>query len=559
MRLFVLSLTVLALWLAGRPVSAQTAACVSDWRVEEREPPTLARHRDALRALSGRVDLAEQLCPPSRLGAGADRLAPFRAEGSIEEQQTWDRTTSAWTGTGRILRALGDDGRLAERVRQLPAGTGWVNDQQTLYALDGANQIQTDAHWDASDWIPTTRATYFYRPDQRSLGERQERWDADAALWRVLAQRSLDYDAADRVVLVLTEALREETLETLPVDRTLTSYAADDRGSVVLYQRWADAGRFADISRTTLTADADGVRLASVTEERQAGEWVPSGQTLYLFGSEADTVRTQTWSRAMGAWENTFQTIRSDTESGQRGVEVTQSWQGDAWINVSRSETETEAGRLVAFMTSVWEGAWVPRRRLSRAYVGGDLVEEVTEQWQEGAQMWGLLMRSAFPFHPTGAPLRTLSEVFAEDGVTLRSGSDTVWEYDALDRPASRVTATWDPVLRTWVDATRSLFTYGAVPVATEVAEAEDRLGLAIAPNPAATAARLELTIPASAPVRVDLFSVTGRLVQSVWNGPLPFGRSEHALDLSALAPGLYLVRVGTEAGEATRMVTVAR
>ena len=557
MRLLVLSLTALALGLGGRPAVAQTAACVSDWLVEAGEPPALTRHREALRAVPGRVGLAEQLCPPSRLASGAERLASFRAEGSIEEQQTWDRTTSAWTSTDRILRARGDDGRLAERVRQLPAVTGWVNDQQTRYALDGADQVQTDARWDASAWIPTTRATYFYRPDQRSLGERQERWDADATLWRILAQRSLGYDAADRVVLVLTEALREETLETLPVDRTLTSYAADDRGSVVLYQRWAEVGRFVDVSRTTLTADADGVRLASVTEERQAGAWVPSGQTLYLFGAEADTVRTQAWNRATAAWENTFQTIRSDTESGQRGVEVTQSWQDDAWINVSRSETETAGGRLVAFMTSVWEGAWVPRRRLRRAYEGGRLVDEVTEQWEVGAQMWALMMRSVFSFHPTGAPLRTLSETFAEDGVTLRSGTDTVWEYDALDRATSRVTAAWDPTLRTWVDASRSLYTFGTVPVATEPEEVGGRLALSVSPNPSAMAARLELTIPSSARVRVDLFSVSGRLVQSVWNGPLPSGRSEHALDLGALAPGLYLVRVRTEAGEATRMVTV--
>ena len=78
-------------------------------------------------------------------------------------------------------------------------------------------------------------------------------------------------------------------------------------------------------------------------------------------------------------------------------------------------------------------------------------------------------------------------------------------------------------------------------------------------PSFAQKSMRGQLDSPSSARVRVDLFSVSGRLVQSVWNGPLPSGRSEHALDLGALAPGLYLVRVRTEAGEATRMVTVVR
>lgn len=557
MRFLVLSFAALMLGLAGAPVSAQGGeACeVSDWLIEEAATPELARHRDAVRALPGRVASAERLCPPARLGTGVDRLASRSAEGSIEEQQTWDRTASAWTRTGRILRAIDDAGRLAERVRQLSVGTGWANDEQTLYALDGADQIQTDARWDATAWLPTTRATYVYRADQRSLGERQERWDADAALWRILAQRTLDYDAADRLVLVLTEALREETLETLPVDRTLTSYAADDRESVVLYQRWADTGRFVDVSRTTITADAAGVRLASVTEERQAGQWVPTDQTLTLLGAEADTVRTQTWSRAMSVWENTFQTIRSGTEGGERVVEVTQSWLEEGWINVSRSETETADGRLVAFVTSVWEGAWVPRRRLRRAYEGGNLVEEVTEQWVAGGQAWALRMRSAFALHPTGAPLRTLAETFAEDGVTLRSGSDTVWEYDNQDRPISRVTAAWDTALLAWVDASRSLFSYGTVPVATE-AEGVEGVTVSVRPNPVAGPGRLVLGSNRLGDVRVDLFDALGRHVARLADGPLV---GEQSIALPALATGAYVLRMQRGAAVVSRVITVTR
>ncbi len=67
------------------------------------------------------------------------------------------------------------------------------------------------------------------------------------------------------------------------------------------------------------------------------------------------------------------------------------------------------------------------------------------------------------------------------------------------------------------------------------------------------------MAVPAAATVRVAVYDVTGREVAVVADGPLEAGRHALALDASALAPGLYVVRVQSGSEVAVRRVVVAR
>ena len=83
-----------------------------------------------------------------------------------------------------------------------------------------------------------------------------------------------------------------------------------------------------------------------------------------------------------------------------------------------------------------------------------------------------------------------------------------------------------------------------------------------VRPNPSQDAVEIGLAAPAAGDVRVEVFDVTGRLVQTVTRSVAP-GASSVALDVSGLAPGGYVVRVrgafGGRTQEATAQITVAR
>ena len=86
--------------------------------------------------------------------------------------------------------------------------------------------------------------------------------------------------------------------------------------------------------------------------------------------------------------------------------------------------------------------------------------------------------------------------------------------------------------------------------------------GLAIGaayPNPTRGAASLDLTLDRALDLRVVLYDVVGRQVATLADGPAAAGETTIGLDVSGLAPGLYLLRVEADGQAVTRRMTVLR
>ena len=84
-------------------------------------------------------------------------------------------------------------------------------------------------------------------------------------------------------------------------------------------------------------------------------------------------------------------------------------------------------------------------------------------------------------------------------------------------------------------------------------------LSLAVAPNPASSAATARLTVGGAGPVRVAVYDVLGREVAVVHDGPLGAGPHALPLDSATLVPGVYVVRATGRAGGAARPFVVLR
>ena len=82
---------------------------------------------------------------------------------------------------------------------------------------------------------------------------------------------------------------------------------------------------------------------------------------------------------------------------------------------------------------------------------------------------------------------------------------------------------------------------------------------LAPTPNPFTDYATLRLRLPAPMPVRIVLFDATGRRIAVLFDGPADAGESTLPLDGSALAPGMYVVRMETPRGATSRPVVRVR
>ncbi len=92
------------------------------------------------------------------------------------------------------------------------------------------------------------------------------------------------------------------------------------------------------------------------------------------------------------------------------------------------------------------------------------------------------------------------------------------------------------------------------------VAEGGGALGLEVGPNPVTRGtAQVRFTLPASGRAAVRVYDALGREVATLADGALAAGAQTLVWDASALPAGLYVVRVETDGGAASRRVAVAR
>lgn len=100
----------------------------------------------------------------------------------------------------------------------------------------------------------------------------------------------------------------------------------------------------------------------------------------------------------------------------------------------------------------------------------------------------------------------------------------------------------------------------GTVAVADAPGAAALVFGIALAgPNPARAATALRLTLAAAGRARLVLFDVLGREVARPFEAEAPAGARVLPLDVSGLAPGVYVARLVSSGASASVRLTVAR
>ena len=109
-------------------------------------------------------------------------------------------------------------------------------------------------------------------------------------------------------------------------------------------------------------------------------------------------------------------------------------------------------------------------------------------------------------------------------------------------------------------DAGAGLWVFQTPMIVAEEGDAPPAaLSVAVAPNPAAGAAQLRLTLGEAAVAHAEVFSVLGARVTRLDLGPLGAGTHAVDLDASQWAAGVYVVRVTAGGETATRRLTVTR
>ena len=150
--------------------------------------------------------------------------------------------------------------------------------------------------------------------------------------------------------------------------------------------------------------------------------------------------------------------------------------------------------------------------------------------------------------------------------VKLGANADTAWTRALPGRGRDQVANVWQTADGGYLVVGTSDSVGGSVLLAktdstgyvaygiTESREvAATRLDLSVVPNPASGTVKVEWSLPAMSAANVSLYDVTGKQVCS----SLGLRTSSFRLDLRSLPSGVYLLRLESDCGSATRKLVI--
>ncbi|HLA64369.1 MAG TPA: T9SS type A sorting domain-containing protein, partial [Rhodothermales bacterium] len=145
-----------------------------------------------------------------------------------------------------------------------------------------------------------------------------------------------------------------------------------------------------------------------------------------------------------------------------------------------------------------------------------------------------------------------------ETGRTIDLRTTPSYTFDAAATAAPHTPG--GPADLTGAAATpRFVLQFGAVTAGAPEAPPAALTLRAPAPNPVRHTATLRYGLPGAGSVRVVVYDALGRAVATLAEGERTAGWHEARLDASALATGLYIVRLETAGGSLVQRMTVAR
>ncbi|MEO8147676.1 MAG: T9SS type A sorting domain-containing protein [Bacteroidia bacterium] len=297
---------------------------------------------------------------------------------------------------------------------------------------------------------------------------------------------------------------------------SLSAYDANNNVTSFIFQTWINGNAWENASHDLNTYDANNNKTITVSQEWNGANWEDAYQYLNTFNAnnQVTTRLSQIW---IGIWENTSQsTYTYDINNYLVNVFI-QSWNGSGWDTTSQMLNSYDANNnVISVVHQNWNGTgWNNGDQYLSTYdPNNNLVSGAFSTWNAGSASWDTLFR----FFET---------------------------YDSNNNDVSEITQNWDGT--NWINADSVYIYYSQVLNFIPTLE-NPLLGFSFYPNPAGGTVTFNFGSTKSENCEVTFSDLMGRVINKQQLSVTEDER-EYKLDISSLAPGIYLMNLKTTSG----------
>lgn len=403
---------------------------------------------------------------------------------------------------------------LTTSLQEVWSEEAWIPFSQQLNGTcdDQGRRLEIEGQ---SHFIDTWELNYVWKMTYDGAGNRTE-WlhldaNAEGSAYENDERDSWEYDGAGNELVNLEEIW--DGSQWVPDERTTTEYNGDE-ATVITDQVW-DGAQWVNVERERLDESAGGYYV----EEWDGAAW-QSRERHQVEQSGDDFVQT------VAGWDGAqfVDSVRYTLMDDYRRVEM---WSGTGWVGEQNQLlTRDEEGRITELVEQSWDGSgWVNEYRAR--YIFDDDTPGQLEFWLDDWDGSG--------WADDHRQLSTLDDAGNELEELWQDWNGSEWES------LQRYTRTFDPV-----------------SVAIEPTAAARGFSLSAAwPNPASSVVTVQYELGQPGPATMMLYDVLGRAVRTLASGSAAAGEHEVAIDVTALASGVYYYRLESGAVALTRSLVV--
>ncbi len=267
--------------------------------------------------------------------------------------------------------------------------------------------------------------------------------------------------------------------------------------------------------REQFTYDTANHLTTDVFMNYNSGVWQNNEQWLYTYSNNNITSRThQKWNLSASAWENDERLSYNYNTSDQVVSTLFEHWKAGAWQNWTRT--------------------------LNYIYSGNDLTSNESEQWDTLSSSFRPYGQIVYTYD--GNHHVTNEHFLNWDASTGTWVNFTQFDYtfDANGNWSSHLMRIWDAGSNTWKNSSKTLYYYSTA--FTSLGEQAVKNGLGASPNPASSFVEIKST---HWPANIRISDLSGKVFISEQLQNANAAR----IDMTSLAPGLYLLDITTETG----------
>ena len=377
--------------------------------------------------------------------------------------------------------------------------------------------------------------------------------------WNYVSMDTATYDSVGNQLTLLSKIWSNDSW--VNASLSVLTYAVNHNIITQVNKVWTN-NSWEPTDSSHNTYDFNGNKVASFLANWNDSTWVSNSFNLYSYDSVGNLKLslTELWHDSL--WLDN-QRINYAYDSASNLINgLIQNWGDTSWVNLYQESYKYDSARnRISYTGEIWnDSVWVNDQHYTYTYNKFNQLEAgIGENWIDSTGVWDNFEKGQYTYDSYGGIETYLYQQWKTDTI-WGNVSLSQYNYDSVGNAyvgnyyVADSTGSWtqnnDGVLQIFYNYGSALayFTgyqviikYNA-PLSTGVGDVKDFvLQYRFAPNPAVNHTTIHLGVDSRERVRVNLYSLTGEKLATIFQGELKKGTYRFEISTAQLPSGVYL------------------